>query len=127
MKQGPAILFAIKHNEANSPESQLIGGPIQENKEKARSASPMSYVTSDDAPILIAHGTADPLVPYNQTEIFEAALKKAGVPVYLQSIEKGGHGGFDGTALTARMKAFFDKYLRGVDGRIETGTLKPRE
>ena len=117
----------IDHYGANSPESALIGGAVQELKDRARSASPFFYVTKDDAPVFIAHGTTDPLVPYNQTETFAAALKKAGVTVYVQTIENGGHGGFEGPALKARLKAFFDKYLWGVDSTIETGTLKLRE
>jgi acetyl esterase/lipase len=117
----------MKHNAADSPESQLIGGAIQENKEQARNASPMTYLSKDDAPVFIAHGTADPLVPYNQSEIFAAALKENGVPVYVQTIQEGGHGGFEGPKLNARLKAFFDKYLLGADTAIETGTLKVRE
>jgi len=40
------------HNTPDSPESQLIGGPIQENKEKVAKANPITYVTKDDAPFL---------------------------------------------------------------------------
>jgi acetyl esterase/lipase len=117
----------MDHNSPDSPESRLIGGAIQENKDKARDASPINHVTKDDAPVFIAHGTKDPLVPYNQSEIFESGLKNAGVPVYLQTIEEGGHGGFEGPALQARLKDFFDKYLRGADPAIATGKLKVRE
>ena len=117
----------VPHNDADSPEGLLIGGAVQENKDKARNASPLSYITKDDAPTFIAHGTADPLVPYNQSEIFEAGLKAAGVPVYLETIEEGMHGGFEGPKLNARLAAFFDKYLRGVDVKVESGKLKLRE
>ena len=117
----------MAHNAADSPESRLIGGAVQENKDKARSASPVTYVTSDDAPMFIAHGTADPLVPYNQTETFAAALGKSKVPVYVETIEEGGHGGFDGPKLNARLQAFFDKYLRGADAPVESGRLKVGE
>ncbi len=117
----------MAHNAADSPESKLIGGAVQENKDKARSASPVTYVTSDDAAFFIAHGTTDPLVPYNQTETFAAALEKSKVPVYVETIEEGGHGGFEGPKLDARLQAFFDKYLRGVDATIESGKLKVRE
>jgi len=117
----------MKHNAADSPESELIGGAVQEHQDKARSASPFFHVSRDDAPVFIAHGTADPLVPFNQTEIFETALKQAGVPVYVQVIEEGGHGGFEGPKLNARLKAFFDKYLLGSGAVIETGKLKVRE
>ena len=117
----------IKHNEAASPESKLVGGAIQDNQELARNASPLSYVTQDDAPVFIAHGTADQLVPYNQSDIFASALRKAGVPVYLETIHQGGHGGFEGPMLNSRLRAFFDKYLLGLDRVIETGTLEVRQ
>ncbi|MCF7676170.1 MAG: alpha/beta hydrolase fold domain-containing protein [Akkermansiaceae bacterium] len=119
----------MQHNDANSPESKLIGGAIQEHKDAARNASPLFYITDDDAPVFIAHGTTDPLVPYNQTETFAAALKKAGVPVYSQTIRDGGHGGFEGPKLNARLKTFFDLYLLGIGDPtgIETDALKVRE
>ena len=117
----------LDHRSANSPEGRLIGGGILENKDKASNASPITWVSSGDAPVFIAHGTADPTVPYNQSEIFEVALKKVNVPVFLQTIDEGGHGGFDGPVLNARVKAFFDKYLRGVEAMIETGRLKVKQ
>ncbi len=118
---------SMQHNAPNSPESELIGGAILENKEKAQAASPVTYITSDDAPTFIAHGTTDPIVPYNQSETFATALKNANIPIYLETIENGNHGGFEGPKLNARLKAFYDKYLRGQDTIIETGTLKVRE
>ena len=33
-----------------TPVAQLIGGPVQEKLEKARNASPMTYVSKDSAP-----------------------------------------------------------------------------
>ena len=33
------------HDTADSPESQLVGGPIQENKDKVARANPITYVT----------------------------------------------------------------------------------
>ena len=117
----------IDHNAADSPESVLIGGAIPENREAASKASPLNYVTKDDAPVFIAHGTKDNMVPFNQSEIFAAALKGADVPVHFQMIEDGGHGGFEGPKLNARLRAFFGKYLSGAETTIETGKLKPRE
>ena len=39
--------------------AKLIGGPVQNNKEKARAASPLTYVGKDSAPFLIVHGDKD--------------------------------------------------------------------
>jgi acetyl esterase/lipase len=81
----------IVHNAPNSPESQLIGNPIQKSKTKALQASPLHHVTPGDAPHIHFHGTNDPLVPFNQSGIYHAALKKAGVRSTLITSSGGGH------------------------------------
>ena len=62
---GPTDLATMggSHDKPGSPESRLIGGPVQENKEKARKASPLTYVSKDSAPFLIMHGDQDNTVP----------------------------------------------------------------
>lgn len=104
----------MNHDAPDSPEALLIGGPVQQNKDKAARANPITYVTPDDAPFLIVHGNQDPLVPLNQSELLEAALKKAGVPVQLVVIPGGGHGGpqfLDGERRQL-IATFFDRHLR---------------
>jgi acetyl esterase/lipase len=101
----------IDHDAANSPESQLIGGAIQENKEKVSRANPITYVSKDDPPFLIMHGDKDPLVPHHQSEILVEALKKAGVDVTFKTVEGAGHG-FGGRDIDAKVDAFFDRHLR---------------
>lgn len=34
----------IDHDAANSPESMVVGGPIQENKDKVQKANPITYI-----------------------------------------------------------------------------------
>ncbi len=118
---GPADMLTIgdypsqmKHYAPDSPESKLLGGPILENKDKARSASPVAFVSKDDPPFLIVHGTDDPLVPYQQSVSLRDALKKVDVPVALITVEKGGHGGFRNPEIDRRVDAFFDAHLRGI-------------
>jgi acetyl esterase/lipase len=84
---------AMVHDTPDSPESQLVGGPIRDNPEKVARANPITYVSKDDPPFLIIHGDADLLVPHHQSELLEAALRKAGVPVRLVTIKGGPHGG----------------------------------
>jgi acetyl esterase/lipase len=84
---------AMVHDTPDSPESQLVGGPIRDNPEKVARANPITYVTKDDPPFLIVHGDADLLVPHHQSVLLEAALRKAGVPVRLVTIPGGPHGG----------------------------------
>ncbi len=100
------------HNTPDSPESQLVGGYIQENKEKVAKANPITYVTKDDAPFLVIHGDSDPLVPHHQSELLEAALKKAEVPVSFYTVKGAGHGGFRDPNVPKLTKQFFDKHLK---------------
>lgn len=104
----------MDHDAPDSPESRLIGGPIQQNKEKAALASPLRFVTKDDPPFLVVHGAADPLVPPNQSELLEAALKKAGVPVEYIVLKGAGHGGpeFNTPEMRDRIAGFFNRHLR---------------
>jgi para-nitrobenzyl esterase len=44
-----------------------------------------------DAPGLLIHGTADPIVPYQWSADTTAALLKAGVPAFLEALSGAGH------------------------------------
>lgn len=80
------------HNDARSPASLYIGGPIQENKDLCLLASPTSYVDAQDPPFLIFHGTNDRVVPYCQSEILHQALQNTGVSSRLVLVPGGQHG-----------------------------------
>lgn len=99
------------HDAAGSPESQLIGGAVQQNKDKAAKANPITYVGKDDPPFLIMHGNRDNLVPYQQSELLRDALQEAGVEVTLKIIEGAGHG-FGGPEIDRQVTAFFEKHLK---------------
>jgi len=105
------------HNEARSPESRLVGGPIQEHKDLVSMANPITYVSKNDPPMLIMHGEKDMSVPFNQSELLYAALKEAGVDVTLYCVKNGGHGFRDATEdtmdeLIERSIRFFEKHLK---------------
>ncbi|MBN1676895.1 MAG: alpha/beta hydrolase [Kiritimatiellae bacterium] len=106
----------MRHNAPDSPESQLIGGPIQENKDKVAKANPMTYIDSGDPPFLTMHGELDKTVILNQGELLHAALQKAGVESTLYVVKGGGHGFKDAEQphheLVGMVRAFFDKYLK---------------
>ena len=82
----------IIHNSANSPESRLIGGPIQKNFDKCALANPVTFIDKEDPPFLIFHGDGDLLVPYCQSEILHTALQKAHVSSEFVLIRNGKHG-----------------------------------
>ncbi|HHY86767.1 MAG TPA: alpha/beta hydrolase [Verrucomicrobia bacterium] len=102
----------FKHDAPDSPESRLLGGPLQENKEKARRANPIPYVSAGDCPMLIVHGDADPLVPWQQSELLHEALKKAGVRSTLHLVKGGGHGTGFGPDVDKLVDEFFEQELR---------------
>ncbi len=104
----------IKHDMAQSPESRLVGGPIQENKDKVARLNPITYVTPDDPPFLIVHGDQDTTVPPHQNTLLFEALKKAGLTVHIHTIAGAGHGpGIGGKEVDAMVQEFFDRYLKG--------------
>jgi acetyl esterase/lipase len=104
----------LDHDAADSPESLLLGGAVQENPDKAARANPITYVSQDDPPFLILHGDRDKLVPHHQNELLEAALQEAGVPVTLHTIQGAGHGWPRTGERDARVLAFFDRCLKRV-------------
>ncbi len=99
------------HNPPDSPESKLVGGPIQELKERVTKANPVAYVSPGAPPFLIVHGDQDPLVPYHQSLLLEAALRQADVPVTFYTVKGGGHGGFTDPQVPELTWSFLAKNL----------------
>jgi acetyl esterase/lipase len=61
-----------------------------------RAASPLTYITAADAPIMILHGNSDPLVPHNQGEQLYMALNKACKEAIFIDLPKAPHGNWNG-------------------------------
>ena len=102
----------LVHNDPDSPESQLVGGPIQEHTDRVAKANPITYVSKDDSPFLIIHGDRDKLVPYQQSVLLKDALDAASVPVTFYRVEGGGHGWFRDPKVPELTKAFLEKRLK---------------
>jgi len=85
---------AQNHNNADSPESKLIGAPIQDKPEVAKAANPITYVSPKAPPFFIQHGTADCNVPPQQGKLLSDALVPAigADHVLLNFIQGAGHG-----------------------------------
>ena len=84
----------------------LVGGPVQEHLDLARSASPIYYIHADEPPILVIHGTADHLVPFLQSERLVDAMEKAGAPFYFHTVVGGGHNPYFGLNFNATRTNF---------------------
>lgn len=89
-EQAPAD-SAMCHDDPDSPESRLIGAPVQEAPALVADASPLSYVRAGLPPFLIRHGRRDRLVAFGQSELLAAALSQAGVEVDFLPVEDAGH------------------------------------
>ena len=100
------------HDTWDSPESQLVGGAIQEHPAEVARANPVTYVTPETPPFLIVHGDRDPLVPYHQSTLLVAALEAAGVPVTFYTVVGAGHGGFDDPQIPILVHKFLAAHLR---------------
>jgi acetyl esterase/lipase len=86
--------------------------------------SPLLYVSSDDPPTLLVHGTADTLVPQSTSETIYAAFQEKGVASKLVIIEGAGHG-FQGeheAQASAELIAWFEHYLAPPTGAGTAGT-----
>jgi len=84
------------HDSESSPESRLVGCAIQSCPDKVRAASPLTYITDADPPIMILHGNSDPLVPHNQGEQPYMTLNKACRDAIFISLPKAPHGNWNG-------------------------------
>lgn len=70
----------------------LLGGTPESAPAQYKAASATTYISKDDPPVLLIHGTADEVVSIEQSEIFEKALKAGGVKVEFLRYPGGGHG-----------------------------------
>ena len=76
--------------DGNAAGGKLLGctGPCA--PEVVRRASPVAYINAKDSPFLLIHGTADKVVPAEQSRLGEAALRRAGVSVeaiYIEGVD----------------------------------------
>ena len=66
------------HDAPSSPESRLMGAPVQTVPDRVRAASPLTYVSREAPAFLIMHGLADNSVPHGQSVLLYEALARAG-------------------------------------------------
>jgi acetyl esterase/lipase len=112
----------IKAEDPNGPIAKLLGGPVSKKMKEATEASPMTYVSKDDPPFLIIHGTNDNLVPLAQAESLDAKLESVGVASTKVIGQDAPHVFFN-AELVKRMSTFLEKHLLGADVVVEAGTI----
>lgn len=103
------------HDDPDSPESRLIGAPVQDRPDLVEQADPARWATSSAPPFLIMHGTHDGLVPFGQSEYLAGRLQELGVRVRFRPIEGADHvfeGYGEGGALVDEVVEFLTQELR---------------
>ena len=104
------------HDDANSPESQLVGAPIQTVPDKVQLVNPITYVSAKAPPFLIQHGTADCNVPPQQSQLlYDALVSSIGADkATLTLLEGASHGGaqFSDAANMQLVLDFLASYLK---------------
>ena len=76
----------------HGPEEAVMGFSFKGNEEAFKFLNATTYITPDDPPVIIFHGTADNVVPSCQAPHFYGLLQDAGVDSELHMVEGGGHG-----------------------------------
>lgn len=107
---------AQDHNAADSPESKLVGAEIQSVPDLVATTNPMNYISDDDAPFLIQHGSADCNIPPIQGKNLADALAPAigAENATYTLIDGAGHGGeqFEAEANLKLVLEFLAKHLK---------------
>jgi acetyl esterase/lipase len=114
MTQQSGPKSVLKHDGPNSPEARLLGGPLEEKLELAKTANPITYIDKKTPPFLIMHGDSDRVVPLGQSVILAKALIDAGAEVTMKTIPGADHEGpqFRSTENQRLIEGFFSQKLK---------------
>ena len=90
-----------------------LGGDLEHARGAHIKASPLNWVSPDDAPTLTLHGTKDQYVAFEHAEWLTERLRAAGVRADLEPIQGAQHGfkGADKERADRLMVAFFQDML----------------
>lgn len=123
---GPSDILRLYKDASNATEEssrraktfveQFLGGKGEQFEAKAIAASPVTYISKDDAAFLLIHGENDMSIPVSQSELFVEKLKSAGVEATLEVAEGRGHG-VGGRRFAGDITNFFDKHLKSGGSR----------
>lgn len=110
-KQGVAAAFDFKEwNDSTKTYTSITDVPTI--LKIAKDISPVTYVTSDDPPILIIHGDADPVVPLQQSKLLVEKLNAAHVTNELIIRPGKRHGWKRDVTDEEAVLNWFEKYLK---------------
>jgi len=113
--QQSQIVNPSLHSASGSPESLLLGKQITVIPDLVRAANPETYISSDDPPFFIQHGTKDNTVPFQQSENLARKLSSLNKDkVVLDLLDGAGHGTdeFFTDSNFNKVLNFLDKHLK---------------
>lgn len=89
-------------------------GGILADPEKARLATPQTYISAKTPPFLLMHGDADFIVSPSQTEILRKALAAHNIEAERYLVKGAGHGGREWVQeeIVGLIIDFFDRHLK---------------
>jgi hypothetical protein len=126
-----ALGFVINTNSATSPESRLMGAPVQTIPELVTRANPTTYISADDAAFFISAGDVDQNIPYTQGQnLCTAMVPVMGSPrASFEMMAGQGHGGsfWHNATQDAKYLTFFNAYLDGNCGTVGTVDELPKQ
>jgi acetyl esterase/lipase len=101
------------HLDPKSPESLLLGCNISNCPDKVKIANPITYITKDDPPFLIFHGTSDCIVTPKSSILLEEKLIEKGITTEIYLLKNAGHGGkeFESSEVKTLILNFLNKTL----------------
>ena len=114
---GPADLTAPILSRAKAVKRFMGRKSQSEAPELYARASPLQYLTPDDPPTMILHGTADDVVPIEQSDRLAQALLALGIP-YVYDRQEGWNHAMDMFGpVNARCLDIMDRFLKEQLGR----------
>jgi acetyl esterase/lipase len=108
---GPYDLTTEFARKAGVVKKFLGGKTYDEAPELYKQASPMTYLTKNDPPTLILHGTIDDVVPIEQSDRLAARLKALGIPVVYDRLEGWPHTMDAAEIVHQRCQYFMDRFF----------------
>ncbi|MBN2307792.1 MAG: alpha/beta hydrolase [Candidatus Hydrogenedentes bacterium] len=108
---GPSDLTAEIAKDSGEVRS-FLGVGYAEAPELYAKASPLTYLSKDDPPTLILHGTIDELVPVEQSDVLAQKLEALGVPVVYDRLEGWPHTMDRAEAVNERCRFFMDRFFK---------------
>ncbi|MHC4915220.1 MAG: alpha/beta hydrolase fold domain-containing protein [Planctomycetota bacterium] len=109
---GPAVItMALERPRSHPAYRKFVAGPEKTIMDRARAASPITYVSEKAPPLLIIHGTRDGTVPVAQADAFVSKLKEKKANVTYLRIERGTHNLFTRPETTKAATEFLQRVL----------------